>query len=96
MGLHNNYFEARGTELTEEDYGRGKQEESTFFDHRFKTPGLRNVALTAPYFHDATQATLLDAVNAMVEYQTNEKIKPEEAEKIVDFLNTLTGEIPQK
>ena len=96
MGLHNNYFEARGTELTEEDYGRGKQEESTFFDHRFKTPGLRNVALTAPYFHDATQATLLDAVNAMVEYQTSEKIKPEEAEKIVDFLNTLTGKIPQK
>ena len=96
MGLRNNYFEARGTELTEEDYGRGKQEEDIFFDHRFKTPGLRNVALTAPYFHDATQATLLDAVNAMVEYQTNERIKPEEAEKIVDFLNTLTGEIPQK
>ena len=96
MGLRNNYFEARGTELTEEDYGRGKQEEDIFFDHRFKTPGLRNVALTAPYFHDATQATLLDAVNAMVEYQTNERIKTEEAEKIVDFLNTLTGEIPQK
>jgi cytochrome c peroxidase len=96
MGLHKDYFANRGTELTEEDYGRGKQEDSIFFDHRFKTPGLRNVALTAPYFHDATQATLLDAVNAMVEYQTSEEITPEEADKIVDFLNTLTGDIPQK
>ena len=96
MGLRKNYFKARGTELTEEDYGRGKQEEDIFFDHRFKTPGLRNVALTAPYFHDATQATLLDAVNAMVEYQTSEDITHEEAEQIVDFLNSLTGEIPQK
>ncbi len=96
MGLHKDYFANRGTELTEEDYGRGKQEDSIFFDHRFKTPGLRNVALTAPYFHDATQATLLDAVNAMVEYQTSEDITHEEAEQIVDFLNSLTGEIPQK
>ena len=54
------------------------------------------MALTAPYFHDATQATLLDAVNAMVEYQTSEDITHEEAEQIVDFLNSLTGEIPQK
>ncbi len=96
MGLRKDYFVDRGTELTEEDYGRGKQEEDTFFDHRFKTPGLRNVALTTPYFHDATQTTLLDAVNAMVEYQTKKDITPEESKQIVEFLNTLTGEIPQK
>jgi cytochrome c peroxidase len=96
MGTHKDYFAARGTELTEEDYGRGKQEEDAFFDHRFKTPGLRNVALTAPYFHDATQATLLDAVNAMAEYQTDNHLTNEEAEAIVEYLNTLTGEIPAK
>ncbi len=96
MGLRKDYFEDRGTALTEEDYGRGKQEEDTFFDHRFKTPGLRNVALTAPYFHDATQTTLLDAVNAMVKYQTKKDITPDESKQIVEFLNTLTGEIPQK
>ena len=96
MGTHKDYFAARGTELTEEDYGRGKQEEDKFFDHRFKTPGLRNVALTAPYFHDATQATLHDAVNAMTEYQTDYNLTEEETEKIVDYLNALTGEIPAK
>ena len=96
MGTHKDYFATRGTELTEEDYGRGKQEEDVFFDHRFKTPGLRNVALTAPYFHDATQATLLDAVNAMAEYQTDNHLTDEEAQAIVEYLNTLTGEIPTK
>ena len=96
MGTHKDYFATRGTELTEEDYGRGKQEEDVFFDHRFKTPGLRNVALTAPYFHDATQATLLDAVNAMAEYQTDNHLTDEEAQAIVEYLNTLTGERPTK
>ena len=96
MGTHEDYFAARGTELTEEDYGRGKQEEDTFFDHRFKTPGLRNVALTAPYFHDATQATLHDAVNAMAKYQTDYNLTEDETQMIVDYLNALTGDIPEK
>ena len=96
MGLRKDYFADRGTELTEEDYGRGKQEEDTFFNHRFKTPGLRNVALTAPYFHDATQATLLDAVNAMVKYQTKHIVTTDEAKQIVEYLNSLTGNIPQQ
>ena len=30
---------------------------------KFKTPTLRNVALTAPYMHDGSQATLLDVVD---------------------------------
>lgn len=96
MGTHKDYFAARGTELTEEDYGRGKQEEDIFFDHRFKTPGLRNVALTAPYFHDATQTTLLDAVTSMIEYQTDSYITEKEAQTIVEYLNALTGDIPEK
>ncbi|MBO5086462.1 MAG: heme-binding domain-containing protein [Paludibacteraceae bacterium] len=96
MGTHKDYFAARGTELTEEDYGRGKQEEDVFFDHRFKTPGLRNVALTAPYFHDATQATLHDAVNAMAKHQTDYNLTDEETQMIVDYLNALTGDIPEK
>jgi cytochrome c peroxidase len=29
----------------------------------FKTPGLRNVLITAPYFHDGSQQTLWDAVD---------------------------------
>ena len=94
MGLKEDYFAARGTELTEEDYGRGKQEESAYYDHRFKTPGLRNVALTAPYFHDATQATLADAVTAMMTYQVGLTLTEEETRQMVAFLESLTGEMP--
>ena len=39
--------------------------------HRFKVPTLRNLALTAPYFHDASAKELKDAVSAMLKYQSN-------------------------
>lgn len=65
MGIKQDYFADRGTELTVEDNGRFKETKNERDRHRFKVPGLRNVALTAPYFHDATQATLEDAVRAM-------------------------------
>ena len=62
MGLRADYFGDRGTELTFEDNGRNKETKLERDIHRFKVPGLRNMALTAPYFHDGTQATLEDAV----------------------------------
>ena len=96
LGLEEDYFKDRGTELNEEDYGRGKQEESTYYDHRFKTPTLRNISLTAPYFHDASQATIKDAVSAMLKYEVGKTISEEELNLIVEYLETLTGEIPQK
>lgn len=65
MGIKQDYFADRGTELTVEDNGRFKETKNERDRYRFKVPGLRNVALTAPYFHDATQATLEDAVRAM-------------------------------
>lgn len=96
LGLKADYFKDRGTTLTEEDYGRGKQEEDIYYDHRFKTPTLRNLTLTAPYFHDATQATIEDAVKAMMKYEIGKNISEDEVKLLVEFLETLTGEIPQK
>ena len=61
MGIKRDYFADRGTELTIEDNGRYKETKDERDRHRFKVPGLRNVALTSPYYHDATQATLEDA-----------------------------------
>ena len=77
-------------------YGRGKQEKDIYYDHRFKTPTLRNLTLTAPYFHDATQATIEDAVKAMMKYEIGKNISEDEVKLLVEFLETLTGEIPQK
>lgn len=92
MGIMNDYFKDRGTELTVEDNGRNKETKLERDIHRFKVPGLRNVALTAPYFHDGTQATLDDAVRAMAKYEVGLEIKADETSAIVAFLKTLTGE----
>ena len=60
----------------------------------FKVPSLRNVALTAPYMHDGSVKTLEEAVNIMSKYQLGRPMKEYELHLIVDFLKTLTGELP--
>ncbi len=61
----------------------------------FKVPLLRNIELTAPYFHDASTWNLNEAVNIMAEYQLEIKLAQDETDKIVAFLRTLTGEQPE-
>ncbi|MFO1349194.1 MAG: cytochrome c peroxidase [Gammaproteobacteria bacterium] len=58
----------------------------------FRVPSLRNVALTAPYFHDGRAATLEVAVETMARVQLGRKLSAEEIGLIVQFLHTLTGE----
>lgn len=61
-----------------------------------KVPSLRNVVLTAPYFHDGSAPTLEDAVSTMGTYQLGRVLSKEEVRGIVDFLGTLTGEFGRK
>ena len=58
----------------------------------FRVPGLRNVAVTAPYFHDGRARTLTDAVKTMARVQLGRTLTPEDLGSIVQFLQTLTGE----
>lgn len=60
----------------------------------FKVPTLRNIARTAPYFHDGSAATLPDAVRAMGRHQLGIQLGDGEVRSIVTFLNALTGELP--
>ena len=92
MGQYADYFAARGTEMTAEDNGRFKQTSIERDRHRFKVPGLRNVALTYPYFHDGTEPELKEAVCKMGTYQVGVEIPDADEDKIVAFLHTLTGE----
>ena len=92
MGRHKNYFEDRGWELTKEDMGYYNYTSDKDDRHRFKVPGLRNVKLTKPYFHDGSRQELHDAVQTMGIYQSGCKISDEDAKAIVAFLETLTGE----
>lgn len=96
MGLRKHYFADRGLALTEEDNGRYKQTQQERDRHRFKVPGLRNVELTWPYYHDGTRATLEEAVRDMAIYQSGVELTDEENANIVAFLKTLTGEFNGK
>ena len=92
MGLRRHYFEERGMELTEEDNGRYKQTKNERDRHRFKVPGLRNVELTWPYYHDGSRVTMDEAVRDMALYQCDVELADADVEAIVAFLTTLTGE----
>lgn len=61
----------------------------------FKVPSLRNIAKTAPYFHDGRTQSLHEAVKIMSKYQLGRKITDDEADKIVSFLKSLDGKIPK-
>ena len=56
-----------------------------------RVPSLRNVATTAPYFHDGSAATLPEAVKAMGLAQLDRVLTDQQVTAIVAFLNTLTG-----
>ena len=57
-----------------------------------KTPTLRNIQETAPYFHNGAIWSLSDAVKEMGSTQLGIKINDKEAGQIVTFLNSLTGD----
>jgi cytochrome c peroxidase len=58
----------------------------------FRVPSLRNVALTAPYFHDGGAASLEEAVESMARSQLGRSLSGQEIDLIVAFLRSLTGE----
>ncbi len=95
FGVMNDYFSDRGN-ITAADLGRlniTHQEEDRY---RFRVASLRNVALTAPYFHDGTAQNLEEAIKVMARYQLGRPIPHQDIEYIIAFLNTLTGEYKGK
>lgn len=94
FGVMGDYFGTHGA-VAPADYGRynvtGREEDR----YKFKVPGLRNVARTAPYFHDGSAATLEEAVGVMVEYQLGRLVTPEQVTQLVAFLESLSGEVDE-
>jgi cytochrome c peroxidase len=92
FGVMRDYFQGRA-DLTASDQGlfskTGREEDR----YVFRVPSLRNVALTAPYFHDGSKDTLEDAVTTMASYQLGRELNSEQTGDIVAFLKTLSGEL---
>jgi len=95
FGIFGDYFSDRGRAPHPSDYGRftvtGRDEDKFVF----KVPGLRNVTLTAPYLHDGEIANLEEVVRLMARYQLGVEIPDGEVDLIVQFLRSLSGELPE-
>jgi cytochrome c peroxidase len=78
------------------DLGRFEATKDKKDKHFWRVPTLRNVALTAPYFHNGEVKTLDEAVRVMGKVQLNKELEEQQVKDIVAFLNALTGEFPQQ
>jgi cytochrome c peroxidase len=61
--------------------------------HVFKVPSLRNIAMTGPYFHDGSVASLDQAIRLMATHQLGVALSDERLARIRTFLATLTGTV---
>lgn len=76
------------------DKGRFDVTKNEADKNMWRVPTLRNVALTAPYFHNGKVKTLDEAVRVMAKTQLNQDLTNEDTRHLVAFLNALTGEFP--
>jgi cytochrome c peroxidase len=113
MGEHNSLF----TNYRFHNTGAGVNGEGNFLDlgrydqtkreadkGSFKTPSLRNVALTPPYMHDGSLKTLRDVVdfyagggnsNPYLDHDMKElHLSAQDRADLVAFLEALTGDMP--
>lgn len=94
FGLFGNYWEHTNSPVI--DSGRyvvTKNEGDLFV---FKTPILRNIAMTYPYFHDGSVKDLSEAVKIMGKTELNKDLSDTEIQAIVTFLNTLTSPVSEE
>ena len=85
----------------ERDHGRMDATKDQKDDGKFKTPTLRDIAKTAPYFHDGGVASLSEAIDFMLKGgiknpNRDEKLKPnrlsaKDRKALQAFLESLTG-----
>ena len=77
-----------------EDGGRYEVTKKDADKDMWRVPTLRNIAVTAPYFHNGAVATLDEAVRVMAKSQLNKDLSDEQVADIVAFLDGLTGDFP--
>ncbi len=91
FGLFGNYWEL--TKSAKIDNGRFDVTKNEGDKYIFKTPSLRNIEKTYPYFHDGSVKNLNEAVKIMAKSQLDKDLTDAEVESITIFLYSLTGEV---
>jgi cytochrome c peroxidase len=92
FGVVKNYWIETGSpKIDEGRYAITTKEEDRYV---FRVPMLRNVAKTAPYFHDGSVDRLDRAVRIMASVQLGRALDDDTTTSIVAFLDSLTGDVP--
>lgn len=81
--------------LPPDDHGRLTLTKTVEDDYVFKVPTLRNIALTAPYFHSGQAWDLEQAVAVMGKSRLGESLSDAEIQQVTAFLRTFTGRQPE-
>lgn len=93
FGQFKDYWHYTGSKTVDEGrFAETKNEADKFM---FKVPSLRNIHVTAPYFHDGSVDDLSEAISIMAEINLNKKLTTEEVNDIVTFLKSVSGELPE-
>lgn len=91
FGLNGDYWEHTMSKVIDNGvYDISKEERDKFM---FKTPGLRNVEKTYPYFHDGSVEKLEDAVRIMGKLQVANELTEDEVQSVTAFLKALTADV---
>lgn len=94
FGLHGNYWEQTKSEVI--DKGMYDLNKVDAYKYVFKTPGLRNIEKTHPYFHDGSVENLDEAIRIMGKLQLGKEISDEDVASIETFLKALTADIDEE
>jgi cytochrome c peroxidase len=92
FGVVEDYWKATASDPI--DKGRANATKDPADLYVFRVASLRNVAMTPPYFHDGSVATLPEAVKVMARVQLGVILSDADTRDIVAFLEGLTGELP--
>lgn len=92
FGLVRDYWLETGSDPVDQGlFMATKNESDKYF---FRVAPLRNIARTAPYFHDGSVARLEDAIRIMASVQLGRAMTETEVTNIAAFLHALTGPVP--
>lgn len=94
FGVYDDYFNHTKSKKT--DKGLAEQTGLDNDLYMFKTPSLRNIAETGPYFHDGSVSDLKDAIRIMGHIQLDKQLSQSEIDNIAAFFGSLTGNVPEK
>jgi len=77
-----------------DDLGRYTVTNDSTDRRMWRVPVLRNIAVTAPYFHNGSVTTLEEAIHVMARTQLDREFSDKQAKDVAAFLETLTGKFP--